>query len=181
MVDKDPEYPTSNYGYTIEAMNRYDHGIQMTFLRDPLEQWAEELRYDPLVTPIIGDKNIGVVMTVRPDSRLFNTVDWKEVVKVYAEEGSVDDLYKRAGDYDESKLLADCVVNPQHVLDENGQTKAIKLVITHNQPNGEPGFPDGSVITVALKDWGANYFTTTPPRKTPAVPVNPPSADPNRA
>lgn len=176
IVDKDPEYPTSNYGYSIEAMNRYDHGINMTFLRDPMRPWATELRFEPEIVPIIRDKNMGVVMTVHLDSPLFNTTDWSEIVKVYAEPGTADDLYRphRNNDYDESKLLKNCVVNPERVLGENGETKSVRLVITSNQPDGEPGFPDGNLITVAIKGWGANYFATTPPRETPVAPVNPP-------
>lgn len=181
VVDREPKTDRPNYGVTVEALNRYDHNIQMTFLRDPMEPWATELRFEPEIIPIIRDKNMGVVMTVHPDSGLLDRGDLPELVRVYSKPGTADDVYKqgdRGPENDEKNLLTNYNVNPQKVLDENGETKAIRLVITSNQPSGRPGFPDGSLLYVGIKNWGGYRFATTPPQETPVAPVNPPGGRP---
>ncbi len=173
VVNTDPKTNRSNYGVTIEARNRYDHDIQMTLLRNPSKPWAEEWRSEPDDVPLIRDKTMGVVMTVHRDSGFLDREDLPELVRVYSKPDTGDNV---GPENDEKNLLRNYKVDSQKVLDGNGKTKAIRLVIASTQGNDASWIPDGSLLYVGIKNWGGYTFATTPFQETPPAPHFPPPA-----
>ncbi len=183
MVSQDPNAPKAiDMGISVEALNPLDHGVNMALMRDPNTPYEEEMIIQPEDLAARAEET-AVVLNIHQDAGYSPTSNWSDLVKVYAASGVPDDLeapHVVLPEFNKKNLLANCRVDPRQFLDENGNTRLIKLVITCSRPDGTIGFPPGNQVAITLGapdgssgyNWVERFFTTSP-REVPPVPAPP--------